>query len=158
MADIRHRSMTMRLRKQDADGDYQFGHNAGDFWHNEVDGVAQSVLTRLLLYRGEWFLDITEGMPWGGFPLNTAVVRQGQVLGAHTELARDVAVQQRVLATLGVQLINNYASTTDPNRRSFSAQMTITTIYGRFGLSIRPFAEQPYFIIAWSALSGADPL
>lgn len=148
----------MRLRKQDASGDYQFGHNAGDFWHNEVEGVAQSVMTRLLLYRGEWFLDLQEGMPWGGFPLTPAVVRQGQVLGTHTALARDVALQQRVLGTPGVQAINNYASNSDPNLRQFSAQLMVSTIYGGFQMRIRPYADQPYFLINWSALSGADPL
>lgn len=148
----------MRLRKQTASGDYQFGHNSGDFWHNQVDGVAQSCMTRLLLYRGEWFIDLQEGMPWGGFPLNPAVVRQGEVLGMHTALARDVAIQQRVLGTPGVRLINSYSSNTDPVARSFSADLVVTTIYGRFALTIRPTADQPYFIINWSALSGADPL
>jgi hypothetical protein len=148
----------MRLRKQTASGDYQFGHNAGDFWHNEVAGVAQSVMTRLLLYQGEWFLDTSEGTPWGGFPLNQAVVSQGQILGEHTALSRDVALQQRVLGTPGVSLINSYYSTVDPNLRSFSANMTVSTIYGGFTLTIRPTADVPYFIISWSALGGADPL
>jgi hypothetical protein len=149
----------VRLRKQDAaGGDYQFGHNAADFWHNEVEGVAQSVMTRLLLYRGEWFLDLQEGMPWGGFPLSDAVVAQGQVLGVTTALSRDVALQQHVLATDGVQIINSYSSSVDPNIRRFSATMTITTIYGQFGLTIQPADDRPYFIIAWSALGGADPL
>lgn len=148
----------MRLRKQTADGDFQFGHGAGDFWFNEVEGVAQSVMTRLLLYSGEWFLDLTQGTPWGGFPLNPAVTAQGQILGEHTALSRDVALQQRVLGTPGVQLINSYQSSVDPNLRSFQATMTITTIYGPFTLTIRPTSDTPYFIIAWSALSGADPL
>lgn len=148
----------MRLRKQDANDDYQFGHNAADFWHNEVDGVAQSVKTRLLLYRGEWFLDQQEGMPWGGFPLNSAVVRQGQVLGAHTALSRDVAVRQRVLQTFGVRSILSYTSSGDVNQRTFSVRMTIDTIYGRIQLGIEPDYQEPWFIVNWSYVTGSDPL
>lgn len=148
----------MRLRKQTASGDYIFGHNAADFWHNQIEGVAQAVKTRLLLYAGEWFLDRNEGTPWGGFPLDPAVVRQGQILGEHTRLSRDVALQRRVLGTPGVSLINSYTSSTDPDARRFTASMTITTIYGPFTLSVRPTADRPYFIISWSALGGADPL
>ena len=92
----------MRLRKQDQNGDMQFGHNAGDFWFNQPEGVGQSVVTRLLLFRGEWFLDLQEGTPWGGFPFNDEVIRQGQILGAHTQLTRDMALQVRIMTTPGV--------------------------------------------------------
>jgi hypothetical protein len=149
----------MRLRKQDAAGDMQFGHNAGDFWHDQAEGVGQSAMTRLLLYRGEWFLDLTEGMPWGGFPLSDAVVQQGRVLGAHTQLSRDVAIQQRVLRTPGVQSIESYASQGDPDLRSFTAQIAIQTIYGRLGVAVsQPPAFRSGFVIVWSALGGSDPL
>src|SRR5262249_62106492 len=124
----------MRLRKQDQNGDMQFGHNGGDFWHDQPEGVGQLAMTRLLLYRGEWFLDLQEGTPWGGFPLNQAVVQQGQILGAHTQLTRDVALQTRILATQGEQSIDYYASQVDPNTRIFSAQVILTTIYGQLGL------------------------
>ena len=55
----------MRVRKQDSvTGDMQFGHGSADFWHNVPEAVGQSVMTRLLLFAGEWFLDISEGTPW----------------------------------------------------------------------------------------------
>jgi hypothetical protein len=148
----------MRLRKQDASGDYQFGHNGADFWYNQVEGVGQSIETRLLLYRGEWFLDLQEGTPWGGFPLNPAVVRQGQILGAHTELTRDVALRTRVLETVGVQSIDLYASQVDPNTRQFSVQMIITTVYGKLAVQVTPIVERPHFVLNWSALTGSAPL
>jgi hypothetical protein len=149
----------MRLRKQDANGDMQFGHSGGDIWHDQVEGVGQLVKTRLLLYRGEWFLDIQEGTPWGGFPLNPQVVAQGQILAEHTALSRDVAVQQRVLGTTGVRSIVSYASQVDPIIRRFSAQVVIDTLYGRLALSIDPqTAYGRDWIIDFSALTGADPL
>jgi hypothetical protein len=149
----------VRLRKQDAANDMQFGHGGGDIWFNQVNGVGQLVLTRLLLFRGEWFLDIQEGTPWGGFPLNTQVVAQGQILAEHTALSRDVAIQQRILGTTGVRSIVSYASQTDPVTRRFSAQVTIDTLYGRLALSIDPqSAYRDDWIIDFSALTGADPL
>jgi hypothetical protein len=149
----------MRLRIQDANGDFQFGHNGGDIWYNRPEGVGQLIQTRLLLYAGEWFLDTREGTPWGGFPLNPQVVAQGQILAEHTALSRDMALRTRVLATPGVQSIVSYASQTDPNTRTFSVQMVIETLYGRLALSIEPAASYAsHWLIHYSALTGADPL
>jgi len=136
----------------------QFGHNGGDFWHDQPGGVGQLIGTRLLLYRGEWFLDLQEGTPWGGFPLNESVVRQGQILGAHTQLTRDVALQTRILATQGVQSIDYYFSQVDPNTRGFSAQAVVTTQYGRLSVQLTPYNFDDRFVISWSALTGSDPL
>lgn len=127
----------MRYRKLDADRDMQFGHGAGDFWHDQPEGVGQSVMTRLLLFSGEWFLDTSEGTPWGGFPLNDLVVQQGRILGVHTQLSRDAAIRERILTTRGVVTINDYDSSVDPDERTFVVNATIDTIYGRaFRLTI----------------------
>jgi hypothetical protein len=142
----------------DANGDMQFGHGSGDFWFNQVEGVGQSIATRLQLFRGEWFLDTSEGTPWGGFPLNEAVVAQGEILGEHTAFARDMALRSRVVQTYGVLAIVDYSSSGDPNTRSFSASMTVETIFGSLALSIRPSQSQPRFVIHYSALSGSDQL
>jgi hypothetical protein len=148
----------VRLRKQDPNGDYQFGHNAADFWFNQIEGVGQSILTRLLLFRGEWFLDLQEGTPWGGFPLSDAVVAQGQILGTHTQLSRDMAIHQRVLDTQGVLAITAYDSQFEPNSRQFSVQATVETIYGLVAIQVLPSPFRPYFVLNYSALGGADPL
>lgn len=126
----------MRVRKLDANGDMQFGHNSADIWFNAVEGVGQAIKTRLMLFRGEWFLDITEGMPWGGFPLNDQVVAQGQVLGSHTRETRDFAIKDTVLGTPGVLNIIDYSSTVDPNIRKFSVVMTVSTLYGGIAIKV----------------------
>jgi hypothetical protein len=108
----------------------QFGHGSADFWHDQPELVGQSIKTRLLLFAGEWFLDTTEGTPWGGFPLNELVVRQGRVLAEQTRLSRDLAIKQRVIQTEGVLGISDYDSTFDPDTRNFSIGMTVDTIYG----------------------------
>lgn len=125
----------MRYRKLDANADYQTGHGGADFWVDQPEAVGQAVLTRMLLFEGEWFLNLGEGTPWGGFPLNQEVVQRGQILGAHTQLSRDVALQTRALGTRGIASIANYNSQTDPNARRFSVQISINTIYGRANLA-----------------------
>jgi hypothetical protein len=120
----------MRYRKLDANSDMQFGHGSGDFWHDEPEAVGQSVLTRLLLFSGEWFLDTTAGTPWGGFPLNDLVVKQGRILAEHTQLSRDAAIRERIITTSGVLTLTNYGSSFNPESRSFSVNATIDTIYG----------------------------
>jgi hypothetical protein len=120
----------MRYRQLTSSGDYQFGHSGGDFWFNVPEAVGQAVKTRLLLFRGEWFADTSEGTPWGGFPLNDLVVAQGQILGKNTLITADVAIKTAVLQTQGVIGIRDYFSSFDPNKRSLSVGMVIDTIYG----------------------------
>jgi len=141
----------MRYRKLDAAGDMQFGHGAADFWHDQPEGVGQSVKTRLLLFSGEWYLDTAAGTPWGGFPLNDLVVQQGRILGVHTQLSRDAAIRERIVSTFGVLALNDYYSTFDPDTRAFAVGTTIDTIYGRqFSLTINqsPGATQPTINLA----------
>lgn len=109
----------MRYRKLDANGDYTFGHGQSDFYRDSPDAVAQAVETRLRLFTGEWFLDTTAGTPW-----------RTQVLGKYTSNIRDFVLKQQIANTQGVQSLDSYSSSVDPNTRRFSVQATITTIYG----------------------------
>jgi hypothetical protein len=120
----------MRYRKLDQNGDMQFGHSAGDFWKDQPEAVGQSVKTRLLLFAGEWYLDTTAGTPWGGFPLNQSVVRQGRILAEHTQFSRDAAIRERIITTNGVMTVSNYGSAFNANSRSFSVGAVIDTVYG----------------------------
>jgi hypothetical protein len=128
----------------------QFGHGTGDFWHDQPEAVGQSVKTRLLLFSGEWFLNTRAGTPWGGFPLNDLVVKQGRILGVHTQLSRDAAIRDRILTTRGVTGITNYYSVVDPNTRTFSVGATVDTIYGRqFTVTLAtPTSGQPVVHVA----------
>lgn len=109
----------MRYRKLDQNGDYQFGNGGADFWKDQPEAVAQSVQTRLFLFRGEWFLDSTEGMTW-----------KTEVLGVRTANTRDPAIRRRVLGTTGVKAITAYSSNLNRDTRAFSVNLTIDTIYG----------------------------
>lgn len=110
----------MRYRALSNDGDYTFGAGPANFLVNTPETVAQSVRTRLLLWQGEWFLDITVGTPWLQQILGTG---KGKAL-------RDLVIQTRVLQTIGVTGINDYFSNDDQETRKMAVKMTITTIYG----------------------------
>lgn len=103
----------MIYRQLDANGDYQ----VGQFLANSPETVAQAVRTRLLLWRGEWFLDVTDGTPW----------LQG-ILGHNTNY--DLEIQERILDTPGVTEIVSYSSSVD-STRALSVTATLNTEYGQ---------------------------
>lgn len=108
----------MRYRALGPTGDYQIGRGSANFLINSSAAVAQSVQTRLKLWQGEWFLDITQGTPW-----------LQNVFGKFAKLVADMAIRARVLATQGVTGISAYQSTFDPVKRTFSIVMSITTVF-----------------------------
>lgn len=110
----------MKYRKQDENGDYIFGNGQGDFFKDSVEAVAQAVKTRLLLWLGEWFLNVDEGTPY----------LQG-VIGKHEAQTRDTVLRSRILQTQGVRAISDYQSTIDPDTRKLSVSVSIDTIYGQ---------------------------
>ena len=108
----------MRYRKLDASGDYVFGRSRNDFLVNSTECVAQAVVTRLALLRGEWFLDTSDGTPYST-----------DILGKADKITRDRAIRERVLGTPNVTEITSYFSTVDANR-NLSVNLTITTAFG----------------------------
>lgn len=108
----------MKYRKLDASGDYVLGSGA-DFLQDTPETVSQAVRTRLALWTGEWFADISDGTPW-----------DTEVLGKYTSLTRDAVIKERILGTAGVVSIDEYTSIFDGNTRALSVVATITTAYG----------------------------
>lgn len=108
----------MKYRKLDTTGDYVLGTGA-DFHINTADAVAQAVQTRLMLFTGEWFLDLLEGTPW-----------RTEILGKFTQKTYDTVIKQRILGTPGVNTIVDYQSTYDGEKRTLAIRATIDTIYG----------------------------
>jgi hypothetical protein len=107
----------MRYRALSSDGDYTFGQGNANFLINSPEAVAQSVLTRLKLAQGEWFLDVNEGTPYAT-----------QILGKTTQSQRDAAIRSRILGTLGVNSILQYSSVVVD--RIYNVTATIDTIFG----------------------------
>lgn len=109
----------IRYRKLDANGDMIFGHGRSDYLIDSAPAVAQAVVTRLKLFQGEWFLDVTFGTPW-----------MTQVVGTNTQSLYDTAIKVVVLGVLGVSTIDSYSSSLNPATRALTIQMSITTIFG----------------------------
>jgi len=109
----------MRYRVlSDGARDYVFGRGSSELLTDSPSTVAQAVLTRLLLAQGEWFLDTEEGTPYST-----------QILGAGTLPLYDQAIKERILGTLGVLRIVEYASVLD-DQRNLNVAVTLDTIYG----------------------------
>lgn len=109
----------MRYRKLDSNGDYTFGQGQANFYRDVPAAVGQAVQTRLLLWLGEWFLDILEGTPF----------MQG-ILGKHGLEMANITIQDRARGTQGLTNISNYESEVEPVSRGMTASFTIDTIYG----------------------------
>lgn len=109
----------MRYRKLTTTGDFTFGAGATEYLVDSPDCVAQAVLTALLLHQGEWFLDVTVGVPW-----------ETEVIGYGTRALYDAAIKAAILGVQGVNSIISYSSFLDTVKRALSITATIETIFG----------------------------
>jgi len=109
----------MRYRKLDSDGDFMTGHGAADFYTDTPNAVAQSVVTRLRLWAGEWFEDVEEGTPY----------RQ-KVLGEYKLKTAGAAIKRRIAQTDGVSAVKDFSATFEPEIRKLTVSATIETIFG----------------------------
>ena len=114
----------MRYRALTASGDYSFGLGPSEFLVDSPATVAQAVLTALLLHQGEWFLDVTVGMPW-----------ETQVIGYGTQSLYDSAIKNEMLGVQGVQSIVSYSSSLDRSTRHLVVNAILDTIYGQTSVS-----------------------
>lgn len=110
----------MRVRKLDENRDMTFGNSQLNFYRDNVDGVVQSVLTRLRLWRGEWYLDTDDGTDY-----------VNGVLGKSKQSSIEPLLRERILNTEGVSEIVSFSITIDENKRNVSVQGTIDTLYGQ---------------------------
>lgn len=117
-------SFFMRYRKQDENGDYTFGNGLNNFHIDNVDAVAQAIDTRLKLWVGEWFADVSDGTGWSQ-----------AILGKHSQNLYELTLRQRVLDTQGVISIQEFQSVLEPNTRSLVVTMVVETVYGQTDLT-----------------------
>lgn len=120
----------MRVRAMTASGDMTFGQGGANFLVNSPQAVAQLIKTRLNLWTGQWFLDLSAGTPYAT-----------QVLGSNTRSRYDAAIQAVILDTPGVLALASYNSNYNGVTRVVTIQATVNTQYGVAVLS--PFTPQP---------------
>lgn len=114
----------MKYRALTDGGDYAFGQGSAVFLVDSPAAVGQAVKTRLMLWSGEWFLDVNEGTPY-----------LSQIVGVGAQTAYDLAIQERILGTEGVLSIDEYASSLQERKLSVTA--TISTVYGSATINSR---------------------
>lgn len=102
-----------------ATGDYSYGQGGANYLVDSREAVAQEVQTTLLLFQGEWFLDITAGVPWFT-----------QVAGVGTIPIYDQIIKEAILNVEGVTAIAKYSSTLNRVTRSLNVSVTINTQFG----------------------------
>jgi hypothetical protein len=112
--------MTFRYRTLDASYDMTFGRGGANFLVDSPAAVAQSILTRLLLWQGEWYLDLLDGTPW-----------MQQILGKPRQPGLpDAAIRARILGTAYVTQITDYASVFESTARSLTISAKVFTAFG----------------------------
>lgn len=105
----------MRYRPLSGSGDYTIGQP----WYVDVpQAVGQAVLTRLRLWLGEWFVDITDGT---AYPTG--------VLGERYGKNPDAVIKRRILGTFGVQSLISYSSQFDGQKRVLTVNAMVQTIF-----------------------------
>ena len=113
----------MRVRKLDSSGDIVTN---GETWLKDAESIAQTVKTRLKLFVGEYFRDVTEGVPWfenaDGTP---GIFGKGYSL---TQVER--ILKRRILQTEGVLKLLSFSTDFNNSERRLSVECTILTTYG----------------------------
>jgi len=115
----------MKYRKQDESGDMVFGNGILDFYIDSPEAVGQAVETRLKLWIGEWFIDITEGTEY-----------QTNVLGTGKSESAGPVIRQRILETDGVVEILSFDLTINADTRALKITSRINTIYGQTTIEV----------------------
>ena len=117
--------MSMSYRRLDASHDFVFGQGRGDYL-NGVDAVAQAIETGLLLFLGEWWEDINDGLPlW-------QTILGGR--GSNKQLD-DRIIQDRILTRPNVTGISNLVSTFNPSTRAYNFTARVDTVFGQVTIS-----------------------
>lgn len=87
---------------------------------SEQDEIAQTIRTRLKLFLGEYFRDITDGVPW----FQSILIKTG------TLTSKDAIIKQRIIQTEGVNNIAEFTSDYDINSRKYSINCIVNTQFG----------------------------
>lgn len=93
---------------------------SGTQFISEREEIAQTVATRLRLFLGEYFRDITDGTPWWE-----------QILGKPTSLAAaEAAIKNRIIRTDGVVRLLSFSTDFDLPTRKYTVNCGILTTFG----------------------------
>lgn len=107
----------MQVRRLGEDGDLV---TRGRMFQSGREAIAQTIVTRLKLFLGEYFRDVTDGTPWFQ-----------QILGKPSNLnAVEAILRNRIARSPGVIRLLSFGLDFDLNTRSLSVRSTVLTAYG----------------------------
>lgn len=108
----------MTVRKLDENGDIV---TSGAIFISQTDEIAQTIRTRLRLFLGEYFRDITDGTPWFE-----------QILGKGVNMsAREAALRNRIANTPGVIRLTAFSlDFPSVDARALTVTASVLTQYG----------------------------
>lgn len=121
----------MKYRRLDSSHDYCFGRGKGDYLEDSIENpvaIAQAIKTRLMLYLGEWFLDIKDGLPLWQQILGQRIKNKGIV---------DEIITNRIKGLLtpdnqyGVTAVSEVSSTYNETTRAYQYTCVVDTIFGK---------------------------
>ena len=124
---------TIAMRKIDANHDPIAGAGANAFVY-DLDAVAQLIQTRLLMFTGEWWANLIDGLPL--FQKILGVAGAGK--------ANDVVsgiIQNRITGTPYVLELQDITTIYQPNARSFSFSCSVITSFGNLQVCIGPGSQ-----------------
>ncbi len=113
----------MTVRLLDSDGDIT---TSGQQFTTEVEEIAQTVQTRLRLFLGEYFRNVTEGTPWW----ESILGKQG------TLSSKEAILKNRAIRTEGVTGLAKFTTDFDINTRAYTVKAVILTQYGSIEVNV----------------------
>lgn len=107
----------MTVRRLDENGDIV---TQGTQFLTGVEEIEQTIRTRLRLFLGEYFRDISDGTPWFE-----------QILGKGTSMsAREAALRNRILRTPGVVRLTSFSTDFNVDTRKYTVTAGALTTFG----------------------------
>ena len=113
----------MKYRRMDENGDYIFGLNEQGFLKDN-EAVAQAILTKIKLLKGEWWEDVNEGTP-----LFESILGIGAVQGSKNAI--DLIIRDRILSVENVETISYFKSEIDNASRTYMLYCDVETKLGK---------------------------
>lgn len=107
----------MTVRKLQDDGDIA---TSGVQFLTDKEEIAQTIVTRLQLFLGEYFRDISEGTPW----FQQVMIKNGSL-----DL-KESAIKTRIIQTNGVTRLNSFEADFDINTRTYTIKAGVLTTFG----------------------------
>lgn len=117
----------IRYRKLDQNGDYTFGKGQQCLTYGTY-AVGQAIQTRLKLLKGEWFEDISLGLP-----LFQNIL--GQIPTEDNLSIADSQIKSQILNTPDVTGIESFSRDYDSVNRQYTYTATVNTKYGTITVS-----------------------